>query len=97
MQKKLINEQNLIYGCIITNRQAINYNICPCHNISFVFFILVLPLTDKRFFFCSSIGLLSPDLFPEKNLIVCNKNFGMCFHWSMLSHYSRNMVCSHRP
>ena len=82
MLKKLINEQNRIYGCISKNRQAIKYHICPCHNISFVSFILVLPLTDKRFFFCSSVGLLSPDLFPEKNLIVCNRKIGMRFHWS---------------
>jgi len=94
MLKKLINEQNRIYDCISINRQAIKYYICPCHNISY---ILILPLTNKMFFFCSDIGSLSPDLFPEESLIVRKRNFGMCLHWSMLSHYSRNMVLSHRP
>lgn len=79
--KKFINEQNRIYDCICKNRQAINYHICPCHYISYVFFIRILPLTNKSFF-CSIIGLLSLDLFHGKSLVVCNRNFEMRFYLS---------------
>jgi len=82
MPKKLINEQSSTDNSIGIERQAIYYHICPCHNLSYVFFIPALPLTNKSFSFCSSIVLLSLDLFPEESLIVRNRGFGMCFHWS---------------